>query len=876
MGWTKRWWKRIRALVRKEAVERELDEELAFHLEMETEKYLREGMSPKEARRMAAVAFGGVERYKEQVRSMRAFRVLEDLGLDLRYGFRRLARAPGFSLAVILCLGLGMGATAGVFSFFFGIVVRPLPFTEPDRLTVLFETAPGFTRASPSHADFEGWRENASAFAGLGAYVTIQRTFTGNEEPEILDGTRVSHDLFGILGVQPQVGRGFTLEDDGPAAPPTLILSERLWLGRFGGRQEIVGSTVLLDGAPHVVIGVMPRGFAFPDEASFWVPLRTSVTPNTGSLTAVLGRLRESVTLEAAQDDMARISALMQEAYPEANAQREIAVRSLEEDFLWGMKTPATLFLLVAGFVLLLAAANVANLLLAQGTAREAEMVVRTALGAGRSRVFRQLLAESFLLSLAAGALGTLLGILGRNLYLSFLPEAYPYYLGFEVDAPVLAILFAVTLGTAFLVGLAPAHQSTRLDLFAALRVGGEEGGSVRKAKCLRPVLMAVQTGLALVVLIGAGMMAMSLDHLYQVSSGLTPENLLTMQISLSKPFREDPDRQRTAFDEIRDRTSALPVVRSAAVVSNLPIGGAAAGTSLYAEGTVALPPGQEPWVINKTVQPGYFETMGIRLIRGRDFRERDGAEGTVPVVIVNESFSRWHWPDENPLGKRIKYGRPESDFPWMEVVGVAADVRHFGLDRPVELGIYEPFRHFPYWREYLVVRTSGDPGSVVASLRQTIHDVDPGAPVSGVLTMEEVLFRSYWRPVVLSRLLWIFSGLALALAVLGVYGVVAFSMAQRTREFGVRIALGAPGGVILLNALRGVALPCSVGLLGGLALAFGGMRFAASFMYGVETLDPRVAVAAFVFLGGTAVGAAYFPARRAAAVDPVAALNSE
>jgi predicted permease len=825
---------------------------------------------------------------KRLILAARPFRRLEGLIRDLRYGARRLARTPGFTLAVVLCLGLGLGAASGVFSFFFGIVLRPLPFPEPDRLTVLFETAPGFTRASPTYADYEGWRENASVFSELGAYVTTRRTFTGIEGPEIVEGARVSHDLFAVLGVQPFLGRGLLPEDDGPGAQATVILSHHLWEDRYGGEPVSLGSAVLLDEHPHTVVGVMPRGFAFPDEADFWIPLRTSTYPEAGILSAAVGRLRGGVTLEAAREDMAWVAALMREAYPEANAQREIAVRSLEEDFLWGLKTPVTLFLLVAGFVLLLATANVANLLLAQGTAREREMVVRTALGAGRPRIVRQLLAESLLMAGIAGGVGILLGIGARNLYLSFLPEAFPYYLRFEMDLPVLAILAVGTLGVGLLFGLVPALEFTRVDLFSALRVGNGGGSSSTRygrhsrlwlrlsGSQLRAALMALQTGLALAVLIGAGMMAQSLGRLRQISPGLESENLLTMQIALSPSFRGEEERQRAAFDEIRSRVAGLPGVRSAAVVSNLPVGGAAAGTSLYAEGTVAPPPGQEPWVINKTVHPGYFETMGTRLVAGRDFREEDGAEGTAPVVIVNEAFARRHWPGENPLGKRIKYGRPESDYPWMEVVGVAADVRHFGLDSPVELGIYEPFRRFPYWREYLVARTDVDPGGLIPSVREVIRAVDPGAPVYGALSMEEVLYRSHWRPVVLSRLLWIFSGVALVLAVLGVYGVVSFSTGQRTREFGVRMALGARGRVIMGEALRQVVLPCSVGFLGGLALAFGGMHMAASFMFGVEALDPGVAALAVLALAAAAGVAVYVPARRSSRMNPAAVLRGD
>jgi putative ABC transport system permease protein len=892
--------------------DQELDEEIRLHIELETEKNVREGKTPAEARRKALMDFGGVERFKEATREARPSRPVEDLLRDLRYAGRRILRDPGTSATVILCLGLGLGAIAGVFSFFFGIVLRPLPFAEADRLAILFETAPGFTRASPTFDDFEGWRENATTFAGLGAYSRTRRTLTAPEGPEILDGTRVSHDLFGILGIMPALGRGFTPEDDGPGAAPTVILSHRLWEERYAGERAVLGSGITLDGSSYTVVGVMARGFAFPEEARFWVPLRTAVTPGGGSLTAVLGRFAEGVTLEGARADMDRVAALMREAYPESNAQREIAVRPLEEDFLWGLKTPVTLFLMVAGFVLLLATANVTNLLLAQGTTRTREMVVRTALGAGRGRILRQLFAESVLLALAGGTVGLVLGIAGRNLYLSFVPEDFPYYLHFELDAPALALLILITLGTGLFVGLAPALATTRVDLFAALRGGGEgaspsgEGPWIDKpilggpaadsgarwpllpnplrsvpiprggGSGFRGVLMTLQTALALAVLVGSGMMARSLGSLKQVSPGLDPENLLTLQVALPEGFRGDEARQRLAFDEIRERVAGIPGVTAAAVVSNLPIAGAAAGTFLHVEGTQAPPPGEEPWVINKQAQPGYFGTAGIRLLAGRDFRSEDGASGSPPVVIVNEGFALRYWPEGEALGKRIKYGRPESEYPWMEVIGVVGNVRHFGPERPVELGIYEPFQQLPYWRESLVVRTAGDPRGVIPNVMAEVRAVDPNAPVYNVFTMEEILYRSYWRPAVLSRLLWIFTGIALVLAALGIYGVVAFSTAQRRREFGIRMALGAEKGVVLRHALRTTLLPCSLGLVAGLLVAWAGIRFAGSLLYEVESIDPGVALVAAAVMGLIALAAVLVPAGKAAGLDPAGVLRGE
>ncbi len=876
----------LRLLFRPGAADRDLDDEIRHHIQLETEKNIREGLGPREARRKALIDFGGVERFRERTRETRRLRFVEETVRDLRFAVRRLRKTPGSTLAILLCLGLGFGATAGVFSFFFGIVLRPLPFPEADRLTILFETAPGFTRASPSLEDFKGWRENATAFQGLAAYDGTSRTLTGPEGPELVAGTRVSYDLFQVLGVAPAFGRGFQPDDDGPGAPPTVILSHRLWVERFGGEADVLGRTLALDESSYVVVGVMPEGFAFPEDALFWTPLQTSASPTVGSLSAVLGRLAPGVTLEGARRDMDRVAALMREAYPRANAQREIAVRSLEEDFLWGLKTPVTLFLLVAAFVLFLATANVANLLLAQGTTRNREIVTRIAMGAGRSRILKQLLTESVLLALGGSLLGLALGVAGRNLYLSFLPEDFPYYLRFDLDLPALGLLALFTVGVGLLFGLTPALYATRVDLFAALRGGGGTAGGAGGKRGLfftkssggdgrlRNGLMAFQVALALAVLAGTGMVARSLNVLENVDPGLDPRNLLTMQVSLSREFRGDGDRERLAFQEIRDRVAALPGVERAAFISHLPVEGAANGTSLHVEGTEDPPQGQEPWVISKQAQSGYFETMGIRLLYGREFNEADGVPGSPPVVIVNQRFALRYWPSGEALGKRIKYGRADSHYPWMEVVGVAADVRHFGQDRPVELGIYEPLNQQPYWREALLIRAAGDPGALIRPALAEIRAVDPDAPVYNIRQMDEVLFRSHWQPVVVNRLLWIFSALALVLAVLGVYGVVAFSAARRQREFGIRMALGAEERTLLAEAFRGTWRPVGLGLAAGLLLSWAGIRLAASLLFGVESLDLGVALLAAFSLALLTGLATYLPSRQASRLDPAGVLR--
>jgi putative ABC transport system permease protein len=570
------------------------------------------------------------------------------------------------------------------------------------------------------------------------------------------------------------------------------------------------------------------------------------------------------------------IARSLQEAHPEMNANREIVVRDMEEYVTWGWQKPLILFSLVVGLVLLLACANVANLMLAQASARGREIVIRNALGASRGRVIRLLLSESVILSLAGGALGLVLGLLARDLYLAITPEELPYYFRIEMGVPVIAFVSALSLAVGVLFGLAPALESTRIDLFGALREGAElTPGGTRKHR-FRSFLVAVQTGLALVVLFGAGMMAKSMPQLYRVPSGIDPDHLLTVRVAMPRPAAGDRERQIAFFDRVTDRIAGLPGVTGVSVVSNLPVGGAAAGTSVHAEGTEAPPPGQEAWIINKVVQPGYFRTMGIGLLRGRDFISQDGATGTPPVVVVNEAFAEHHWPGENPLGKRVKFGRPESEWPWMEIVGVVGDVRHFGLDAGIELGMYEPFQQSPYWRETLVIRSETDPRGLVGAVRQEVTALEPDAPVYDIRTMDRVMYDAHWRPNVYSRLFNLLSAVALVLAALGVYSVVSYTTIQRTREFGIRIALGARRREIVRSAVRQTAVPGGVGMAVGLLVAFVFMRFAGSLMYGVESFDPSMAAGTFVAMAGVALVASYLPARRANRIDPVATLKAE
>jgi putative ABC transport system permease protein len=794
---------------------------------------------------------------------------------DLRFAFRAFLRTPGFTAAAILTLGLGIGANAAVFPFLYGILIRPLPFEDPDRLTVLFENAPAFTRASASYPNFNDWRQQNTTFSHMAAYGNTSKNLTGSGEPERLFGSTVSHNLFDVLGIQPMQGRGFLPDDDIPGALPTVILSYGFWLRRFGAEPQLIGKAITLDGESHTVVGVMPTGFQFPHAAEFWIPLRQS--PNlyrrSGYLT-VVGRLAPGITVETAQLEMTGIARQLEQAYPETNTGRGVVVRSLEDDLLWGRRTPVLVFYAVACFVLLLACANVANLLLARAADRRGEMAMRTALGASRLRITRQLLTESALLAVLSGAVGILVGRWGRDLVLSSLPEQFPYYFQFEMGFAVVSALSATAALSVVLFGLAPALAMTTTNLFDALRgVGAGALTSIQRSR-IRSVLVISEVAIAFVVLVGTGLMAKGLRRLTATESVFAPENVLTLQLSLPRQRYPDEQLQLEFFQSVGDRIRQLPRVDAVSSVSNLPMTGSHQRVSIHVEDTAVPEPGQEDFALNRQVQPGYFELMGIRFLQGHDFDATTLSPNGLPVVIVDESFTRRYWPGGNALGKRIKYGSGNSGWPWMEVVGVVADTRHFGLDVPIEKGMYRPFIQEPMRSQTLLVKTVSDPRQLVDRVRQEIWSIDPHLPVYDIKTMDHVVRATYWDQAAQMWLMDVFSVVALLLAGFGVYGVISYSVAQRTREFGIRIALGAQRKLIASLVVTQVARMAGIGLVCGLLVAFVVMRFAASMFFTVRPTDLVAYSVAALVMSAVAVVAGYVPARRAANLDPLTALR--
>ncbi|HEV3471346.1 MAG TPA: ABC transporter permease [Pyrinomonadaceae bacterium] len=876
--------------------EAEIVEELSQHLEDLYEQTLRGGATEDEAGRavlqeldeshLLAQELRRVERpaRREPVApgARRRRNMFVDVWQDLRYGVRTLLKNPGFTAVAVVALALGIGANTAIFSVVNAVLLRPLPYRDPDRLVMVWEdnTKGGYPRNTPAAANFLDWREQSRVFEGMAAIANQSFALTGAGEPERIDGRRVSASLFPLLGVEPLLGRVFLPEEDQPGAGRAVILSHGLWQRRFGSDPNITGKALTLNGESHTVVGVMPAHFRFPArEDELWVPIAftNEQAANRGThYLQVVARLRPGVTVEQAQAEMSAIAARLQEQYPSQNTGVGAAVVPLHEQLVGDIR-PALLILLGAvGFVLLVACANVANLLLARAAARHKEIAVRVALGASRMRLIRQFLTESLLLAAVGGLAGLLLSLWGVNLLRAFIPESISQVGAVSIDAKVLGFTLLVSLLTGLIFGLAPATQASNFNLNETLKEGGRDSSAGSRGNRIRAVLVVAEVAVSLVLLIGAGLLINSFLRLRSVDPGFRADNLLTMRIVLPELKYPDQARRAAFYAEALRRIEALPGVESAAVTNWIPLVRQGDSNSFTVEGQPDPGPGRSPSVATRVVSPRYFDTMGIQLLRGRQFGEQDRADSP-PVVIVSEAMARRSWPGADPVGKRMKMGGYNSDAPWMEVVGVVKDVRQFELTAEPRPQIYLHYEQPAFFRpSNLVVRTGADPLGLAATVRKTVWEIDKDQPVSNISTMEDVLSESISRQRFSMLLLGIFAGVALVLAAVGIYGVMSYSVAQRTHEIGIRMALGAQAADVLkLTVGQGLRLVL-VGVAIGLAAAFALTRLMESLLYGVSATDPATLVTISLVLITVALLASYVPARRATKVDPLTALRYE
>ena len=801
---------------------------------------------------------------------------MESLCQDLRYGLRGLAKNPGFTLVAVLTLALGIGANSAIFSVVNAVLLRPLPYREPERIVTALRG--GWFPIAP--ANFLDWRAQQSAFEQIGAAQAWGPTLTGRERPEQVGALQVTSDLFSVLGVSPALGRTFLPGEDQPGAGKVVVLSHHLWQRRFGGDPALVGQTITLNGDGYTVVGVMPAGFQF---APFWVTNAELFAPlnlgpragdRAGQSLRVFARLKEGVTREQAQAEMNAISRRLEQQYPETNKNSDIRIDPLHEKVA-GKVRPALLVLLGAvSFVLLIACANVANLLLARSAARRKEIAVRAALGAGRVRLIRQLLTESMLLGLAGGGLGLLLAGWGINLLVALSPANLPRVETISLDLRVAGFTLAVALATGLIFGLAPALQASKLDLNEALKEGGRGSTEGLRRNRVRGALVVAEVALALVLLIGAGLMIRSFRRLQAVDAGFDPRRVLTLTVQTSGPKYATGAQRAAFFDQLLPRLAALPGVASASAINHLPLAGDTWTLGFAVEGRPAPAPGERQGAVYRIVRPGYFRTMGMTVLNGRDFTDQDRA-GAPGVAMINETFARSVWPNEDPIGKRI---RVNDDGPNpREVIGVVKDAKQSEWTADARREVYLSHLQTPT-PSYLtlVLRAAGEPLGLAAAVQREVWSIDQDLPVAKVASLEQVVADAVGQPRFNLLLLNLFAAVALALAAVGIYGVMAYSVAQRTHEIGIRLALGARAGDVLKLVVGQGLILTLIGLAIGLGAAFGLTRLMESLLYGVSATDPATFIAIPLLLAGVALFASYLPARRAMKVDPMTALRDQ
>ena len=803
---------------------------------------------------------------------------------DIRYAVRKLSRTPGFTTIAAFTLALAIGATTAIFSVIDGVLLKPLPFRDPERVVRVTNLRDG-NRMVSSVPDFLDIRAQSKSYASLAALDNQAMNLTGGSEPERIGAARVGATFWSLLGVTPQVGRGFAPNEDSQSAARTVVLSDGLWKRRFGGDRRIVGKTIALDGNSFTVIGVAPAGFSFPDRPDVWIPLvfaQDDLNPDGRGAhwMGIMGRLAPNVTVTQATSELVTITRRLEQQYPESNTNMSGAVIPMQE-YLVGDVRPALYVMLGAvAFVLLIACANVANLLLVRAASRESEMAVRTALGAGAWRLVRQLVIESVLLAMIGGVFGTLLALWGVDLLLSMAPNGLPRINEVTVNGSVLVFTAGVTAVTGVLFGLFPALHAARANVGGMLKEGmrGSSGGVASRRA--RNTLVMAEMALAVVLLVGAGLLIRSFSKLLAVDPGFRAERVVTFAIAAPDTKYGQYAQRRELVSNLVERMKRVPGAQGAAVVTGLPLSNIMMRTSAHIVGTPPERPGERKSTDVAMATPGYFTTMGIPLVAGRDFTDRDGS-GAPVVSIVNQEFVKRYFPNENPIGKRIELGWDQDTASTGgnmtlggEIVGVVANVKRRGLSQEVFPETYASYMQPTFSNFSVVVRSTADPSTVMAAIRAQIRELDRDLPLSDLRQLKELVAASVSRPRFYTTILGVFASIALILAAVGIYGVISYAVSLRTRELGIRIALGATG-----RQVSGLVLQQGVGLaIAGVAVGGAGAywltRLLSKLLFGVSATDPLTFVGVAALLTAIAAIASFVPARRAAKVDPLLAMR--
>jgi putative ABC transport system permease protein len=878
--WLRNLYRRARALLRSEAIHHEIDEEMRFHIDMRTEENVRAGMTPEEARRDAERRFGRLTRVKEQGYEVRGGRWLEAFWRDCRYGARSLRKSPGFTLVAVLTLALGIGATTAIFSVMNAVLLRPLPYPEAERLVYVGQQYRGGLAGS-GEPKFLFWREQSRSFEALACYSGYGGAggnLSGGSEAEYVRGVRVSEDFFRALGVYPVLGRAFTREEDTPGGERVVILSDGLWRRSFGGDEALLGKTVTLNGRPATVVGVMPPQFKFDSGADLFMPMRVRSGFNVDPNAEVVGRLKPGVSLEQAQAELKEIAERYRAVNPREMQEGEtVGVKPYQDMFTEGVAKYLWVILGAVTFLLLIACANVANLQLARAAARRREIAMRMALGAAGGRIVRQLLTEGLLLALAGGAAGLVLAAWVTQLLTAFIPAGLlPPIAEVGVDWRVMAFAFAAAVVTGLLFGTAPAWQARKVDVNASLKESSGKGSAVRGH--LRGALVVAEVALSLVLLVGAGLLIRTFTNLLGVEPGFDPRNVLTFQVALSGERYDTAGETEAFYRDALERIGRLPGVEAAAVTNKLPLDWQF-NMPIFFPGK----PDDVQSVQVRTVSPDYFRAMKIDVRRGRTFADADNTSAP-PVAVVNEAFARKFFDGQNAPARQFTVGR-SLDEPAREVVGVVGDIKQQGLDRPAPPMVYVPVGQMSdkfvasvrtFTAINFVVRTTTEPTSLSTPVKREIAALDATLPLSHVSTMEEIAARSIASQRFNMMLVGSFAALGLLLAAVGIYGVMSYTVAQSTREIGIRMALGAQArGVLKLVTGQGMTLTL-IGMAVGIAASLALTRLMESLLFGVSAADPATFVLYSIILAAVALVACLIPARRATKVDPLVALRYE
>jgi len=871
-----------RNLFQRKRVDSDLDEELRAYVDQLASEKRQQGMTADEALRTARLELGGMQQVKEDVREVRTGRMLDQLLQDLRYGARTLRKNPAFTAVALLALAVGIGANTAMFSVAYGILMRPLPYADADRIAAVFEQyAPrDFQFGTMSIRDYQRWRENNRAFENPSLFRSWRMDIGGTEGiPEQVQGSSVTAGFFSTLQVSPIAGRTFVEGEDKPGNASLAVLSESIWRRRFGASSSVLGRTILVNGAPSTVIGVMPAGFEIPNRLTeVWTNLVLNPPGRFGPwLYRGIARLKPGVTLEQAQAETNNIARRLMQENPYYK-RMTMPIRSLRDAMLGTTLRPALLVLTGAvGLVLLIAVVNVANLMLARATVREREMALRLSLGAGRSRLARQLLTESVLLAALGGLAGLAVAWGGINLIRVWNPGNLPLIEAVRLDGTALVFTLLVSLLTGVLFGMVPAFHSSRADLNSTLKEGGRGANTSRSRGRTRAILVVSEIALSLMLMVGAGLLLRSFVNLQRENGGFStpPSQILTMLISPGNKKYSDAKVGLPFYDEVIRRALSVPGVEFATMTDSLPPDRQGDADTFRLEGQTLGPGEMNPVVTHATVGPDYFRALGIPLVKGREFTRRDDPNST-PVTVISEGFARRFFPHQEALGKHVGYCCDGSNTLWMEVVGIVGDVKYLGLSTDADPAYYMSFAQSYGPRSFFLVRTSGDAALIADALRKEIQSIDMGVTLAQVGTLRQAMDTSVSQPRFDTMLLLLFAGIALLLAAVGVYGLIAYSVAQRTHEIGVRMALGAAQRDVVRMVIGQGAGLAAIGIVAGLAGALALARLLATMLFGVGSSDALTFTAAAFTLLLVVLAATFVPALRATRISPVTALRYE